>query len=72
VGAWQRAGDWGLACIAAPLVGAETGPLSVDQSVSLLLETFPRQPADRPGELHIVVGAEAERDVVETMVRRMT
>jgi O-acetyl-ADP-ribose deacetylase (regulator of RNase III) len=72
VGAWQRAGDWGLGRIAAPVVGVDGGTLSVDQAVSLLVETFPREPAHGPAELQIVVGAEAEREAVETIVRRMT
>jgi O-acetyl-ADP-ribose deacetylase (regulator of RNase III) len=72
VGAWQRAADWGLRRIAAPPVGADPGPLSLEEAVTLLVETFPHAPDPQgPAELEIVVEAEAERDVVEAIVRRL-
>ena len=73
ISAWQRASDWGLATLAAPLIGAGAGQLSVEESATLLAETFPRHgPAGCPAELRIVVAGEAEREVVEAIVRRMT
>ncbi|MGH7528413.1 MAG: macro domain-containing protein, partial [Gemmatimonadales bacterium] len=66
--AWQRAGDWGLATIAAPLVGAGAGQLSLEEAAALLVETFPR--ADIPSDLHIIVEQEDEREMVEAIVRR--
>ena len=73
ISAWQRASDWGLATLAAPLVGAGAGQLSVEESATLLAETCPRHgAAGCPAELRIVVAGEAEREVVEAIVRRMT
>jgi O-acetyl-ADP-ribose deacetylase (regulator of RNase III) len=73
VSAWQRAGDWGLTRVAAPLVGAAGGQLPVEVSAELLVETFPGpEGRPEPPELWIVVDAPAERDVVEAIVRRKT
>jgi O-acetyl-ADP-ribose deacetylase (regulator of RNase III) len=67
VSAWQRAADWGLIRLAAPLVGAQDGQLRPDEAATLLVETFPD---DRPGrELRIVVEA-SEREAIEGIVRR--
>jgi O-acetyl-ADP-ribose deacetylase (regulator of RNase III) len=71
VSAWQRATDWGLSTIAAPLVGAGAGQLSLEEAAGLLAETFPRDSGERhPAELHIVVEREEERAVVEAILRR--
>ena len=71
VSAWQRAGDWGLARVAAPLVGTANGELTVEASAELLRETFPGPEGRRePPELRIVVDAPAQRDAVEAIVRR--
>jgi O-acetyl-ADP-ribose deacetylase (regulator of RNase III) len=71
VSAWQQAGAWGLGRIASPLVGAEDGRLSLEESATLLVETFPRSgAADYPAELCIVVERQEERDAVEAIVRR--
>jgi O-acetyl-ADP-ribose deacetylase (regulator of RNase III) len=71
VSAWERAGAWGLARIAAPLVGADTGQLSREESATLLAETFPRSDdGSGPAELCIVVEGQEERDAVEAIVRR--
>ncbi len=71
VSAWQRAGDWGLTTLAAPLVGADAGQLSSQEAAALLVETFPKDGSpDSPLELHIVVATEEERDMVEAIVRR--
>jgi O-acetyl-ADP-ribose deacetylase (regulator of RNase III) len=73
VSAWQRASDWGLGTIAAPLVGAGAGQLSPEEAVALLAETFPRDAGDRqPTELQIVVEREEERAMVEAILRRST
>lgn len=71
VSAWQRARDWGLMRVAAPLVGTADGPLAAERSAALLVETFAEAhgPAGT-GELRIVVDAPAERDVVDAIVRR--
>jgi O-acetyl-ADP-ribose deacetylase (regulator of RNase III) len=71
VSAWQRAGEWGLGRIAAPLIGADGGRLSLEESATLLAETFPRPgAADNPAELCIVVDRQEEKDAVEAIVRR--
>ena len=72
VSAWQRAGDWGLRRLAAPLVGAAGGQLTAEEAVGLLVETLPRGAGAGESELTIVVEAEADRDVVGALVRRMT
>jgi O-acetyl-ADP-ribose deacetylase (regulator of RNase III) len=73
VSAWQRATDWGLGTIAAPLVGAGAGQLSMEEAASLLAETFPRGVTERqPAELCIVVEREEEREMVEAILRRTT
>jgi O-acetyl-ADP-ribose deacetylase (regulator of RNase III) len=71
VSAWQRASDWGLGTIAAPLVGAGAGQLSVEEAAALLAETFPKQGGEQgPAELRIVVEREDEREMVEAILRR--
>jgi O-acetyl-ADP-ribose deacetylase (regulator of RNase III) len=67
VSAWQRADDWGLARVAAPLVGAGSGQLTDEEAAVLLVETFPRDGAGR--ELRLVVEAGA-RDAVDAIVGR--
>lgn len=71
VSAWQRATDWELSTIAAPLVGAESGQLSLEEAATLLAETFPAEPKGCPAELHIVVERDTERVLVEAIVRRI-
>ncbi len=71
VSAWHRATEWGLGRIGAPLVGADGGQLSLEESATLLVETFPRPgAADNPAELCIVVERQEDRDAVEAIVRR--
>jgi O-acetyl-ADP-ribose deacetylase (regulator of RNase III) len=71
VSAWQQAGAWGLARIAAPPVGVESGGLSLEDAVGLLVETFPRSEAGAaPTQLCIVVEGEEERVAVEAILRR--
>jgi O-acetyl-ADP-ribose deacetylase (regulator of RNase III) len=70
--AWQRARDWGLRVVATPLVGTGAGQLTVEESATLLAETFPRAGAeDQPAELRIVVERDDERETVEAIVRRL-
>jgi O-acetyl-ADP-ribose deacetylase (regulator of RNase III) len=69
VSAWQRAGDWGLRRVAAPLVGVASGQLTIEESAGLLVETWPR--SDTEGaELTIVVDAAAQQAAIEALVRR--
>ncbi len=72
VSAWQRAGDWGLARVAAPLLGVADGQLTLQASAALLVETFPRSADGAAMELVIVTDTAGERDVVEAIVRRTT
>jgi hypothetical protein len=69
VSAWQRAGDWGLGRVASPLVGTAAGRLGAEESAGLLVETFPAG-GEGAMELLIVTESAAERDLVETIVRR--
>jgi O-acetyl-ADP-ribose deacetylase len=71
VSAWQRAADWELGTIAAPLVGTGAGELTLEESATLLAETFPARESGCPSELHIVVDRETERELVEAIVRRI-
>jgi O-acetyl-ADP-ribose deacetylase (regulator of RNase III) len=71
VSAWQRATDWELGTIAAPLVGAGAGELSLEEAATLLAETFPAGPGGCPSELHIVVERDTDRELVEAIVRRI-
>lgn len=71
VSAWQRATDWELGTIATPLVGAGAGQLSVEEAATLLAETFPAQPVGCPSALHIIVERDADRELVEAIVRRI-
>jgi len=70
ISAWQRATDWDLGTIAAPLVGAGAGQLSMEEAATLLAETFPAESAC-PSELRIVVERDADRQLVEAIVRRI-
>jgi O-acetyl-ADP-ribose deacetylase (regulator of RNase III) len=70
VSAWQQAGAWGLSRIAAPPVGLESGGLTLEDAVTLLVETFPRGSTEPPAELCIVVERQEERDAVEAILRR--
>jgi O-acetyl-ADP-ribose deacetylase (regulator of RNase III) len=69
--AWQRARDWELRVVAAPLVGAGAGQLTVEEAATLLAETFPAHAEGAPAELRIVVEREDERETVEAIVRRL-
>jgi O-acetyl-ADP-ribose deacetylase (regulator of RNase III) len=71
VSAWQRATDWELSTVAAPLVGAGPGQLSPEEAATLLAETFPAEPTGAPAELHIVVERDADRELVEAIIRRI-
>ena len=71
VSAWQQAGAWGLVRIGAPPVGVDGGGLSLEESVALLVETFPPPgSADPPAELCIVVERQEEAEAVEAILRR--
>ena len=70
--AWQRASDWQLARIAAPLVGTGAGGLTVEDSARLLASTFAqRLSPEFPSELTIVVERESEREAAEAVVRSL-
>ena len=71
VSAWQRATDWELGRIAAPLIGAGVGQLSLAEAATLMAETFPRGSECYPMELQIVVERDEDRELVEAIVRRI-
>jgi hypothetical protein len=70
VSAWQRATDWELRVVATPLVGADSGDLTMEESASLLAETFPADDRTCPAALHIVVDRDSDRALIEAIVRR--
>jgi O-acetyl-ADP-ribose deacetylase (regulator of RNase III) len=72
VSAWQRATDWELGTIATPLVGVDSGQLTVEEAATLLAETFPALTQGFPTELRIVVDRDADRARVEAIVRRIS
>ena len=72
VSAWQRATDWELGTIATPLVGADSGQLTLEEAATLLAETFPAVSNGFPTELRIVVDRDADRALVEAIVRRIS
>jgi O-acetyl-ADP-ribose deacetylase (regulator of RNase III) len=72
VSAWQRATDWELGTIATPLVGADSGQLTVEEAATLLAETFPAASKGCPTELRIVVDRDTDRALVEAIVRRIS
>jgi O-acetyl-ADP-ribose deacetylase (regulator of RNase III) len=71
VSAWQRATDWELKVIATPLVGTGTGQLSLEDAATLLAQTFPAEASGFPSTLQIVVERDADRELVEAIVRRI-
>jgi O-acetyl-ADP-ribose deacetylase (regulator of RNase III) len=72
VSAWQRATDWELGTIATPLVGADSGQLTMEEAATLLAETFPAAAKGFPTELRIVVEHDADRVLIEAIVRRIS
>jgi O-acetyl-ADP-ribose deacetylase (regulator of RNase III) len=72
VSAWQRATDWELGTIATPLVGVDSGQLTVEEAATLLAETFPSASSGFPAELRIVVDHDADRVLIEAIVRRIS
>ena len=68
--AWERASDWELGVIATPLVGTGAGQLSLEEAAKLLADTFPEKSSGCPFELRIVVERDADRELVEAIVRR--
>jgi O-acetyl-ADP-ribose deacetylase (regulator of RNase III) len=69
--AWERAADWELGVIASPLVGVGLDQLTSEEAATLLAETFPDGAGGCPFELRIVVERDADRDLVEAIVRRI-
>lgn len=64
--AWQRAADWGLARVAAPLVGVGPGQLDPEEAVRLLADTWRSGAASGlpDASLTLVVQRDAERDAL--------
>ena len=68
ISAWQRAADWGLGSIGAPLIGAGAGQLTLEDAAGLMVETFEAQRG--APELRIVLEREDDRALVEAIVQR--
>jgi hypothetical protein len=52
-------------------VGAGPGQLSPEEAATLLAETFPTEHTGAPTELHIVVDRDADRELLEAIIRRI-
>jgi O-acetyl-ADP-ribose deacetylase (regulator of RNase III) len=71
VSAWQRAAEWNLAVLAAPLVGAGAGQLATEEAAAIGVESFAsRPPGASPRELRIVVEREDELAAVRAVLAR--
>ena len=68
--AWQRAADWGLARVAAPLVGAGPGQLDPEDAARLVAESWRASAASRlpDAALTLVVHREADREALEPLL----
>jgi len=74
VSAWQRAEAWQLLRVAAPLVGAGPGGLSIEEAAGLLSQTWRAgfESADPARSLDIVLERDSDRAVVAAIVDRGT
>jgi O-acetyl-ADP-ribose deacetylase (regulator of RNase III) len=70
VSAWQRAGDWGLKRLAAPLVGAGAGQLQMEEAAALVCATWKGRKVESDQTLDLVLEREDDRVVIEAIVRR--
>jgi O-acetyl-ADP-ribose deacetylase (regulator of RNase III) len=70
VSAWQRAGDWGLKRLAAPLVGAGAAQLPVEEAAALLRDTWRERKPGAGETLDLVIEREEDRGLVESVVLR--
>jgi O-acetyl-ADP-ribose deacetylase (regulator of RNase III) len=72
VSAWQRAAEWQLGTVAAPLVGAGAGQLAAEDAARLLVETYLEQQARTgwPRKLQVVLEREDDRPIVDAVLRR--
>ena len=69
--AWHRATEWQLARIATPLVGSGAGQLSLEDAAELMRNSLQsRTQADYPTEVQLVVEREADKDIVDEIIRR--
>ena len=69
--AWHRATEWQLARIATPLVGSGAGQLSLEDAAELMRNSLEsRSQVDYPNEVQLVVEREADKDMVEEILRR--
>jgi O-acetyl-ADP-ribose deacetylase (regulator of RNase III) len=69
--AWHRATEWQLARVATPLVGSGAGQLSLEDAAELMRDSLQLRPqADYPTEVQLVLEREADKDIVDEIMRR--
>ncbi len=69
--AWHRATEWQLSRVAMPLVGSGAGQLTLEDAAELLQNSLRSRPqADYPTEIQLVVDRDADRDLLDEVLRR--
>ena len=72
ISAWQRAAEWQLERLAAPVIGVGAGRLSLEDAARLMAETYAaRAPGSAPRELQIVVERAEDQALVTAVVQRI-
>ncbi len=71
--AWHRTTEWQLARVAMPLVGSGAGQLTLEDAAELLQSSLRSRPqADYPTEVQLVVDRDADKDLIDEVLRRGT
>ena len=69
--AWHRTTEWQLARVATPLVGSGAGQLSLEDAAELMRDSLQsRSREDFPTEVQLVLEREADKDIVDEIMRR--
>jgi O-acetyl-ADP-ribose deacetylase (regulator of RNase III) len=69
----ERAREWGFARLTVPPLGLGAGNLTLEEAAEILISVLQEQPAgvEVPTDVAIVVETEDQRDVFESVLRRM-